>query len=322
MTLKIPRVSIGVPVYNGENYLEQGLRSLLDQTFEDFEIIISDNASTDSSGDIALRYQAFDPRIRYSRNQLNIGPVANFNRLFELARGEYFLWAPHDDQFSRTYLEECVRILDIDPEIVLCHSDTAIIDDRGNVVRTIRSRLRTDSRHVHVRFRDLLEDYMCYEMFGVIRSNALRTTRLVGNYGHADGILLAELGLIGRFYHIPECHYFNRVHAGKSVKNYKSYREYTVWLNPSKAGKILLPRWRMGYEYVRAVSRARLSAVDRLRCHLQMGHWVRVFWKSLAWNLVVALRDLVTWPLRRRIGSPRQEDAPAATVPTGTSNVK
>ena len=323
MTSKIPRVSIGVPVYNGENYLEECIRSLLDQTFSDIEIIISDNASTDRSGEIALRYQAGDPRVRYARNPQNIGPVANFNRLVELARGEYFLWAPHDDRFGRTYVEECVRILDGHPDVVLCHSDTAIIDEGNNIVREERSGLRTDSTLVHRRFHDLLEDYMCYEMFGVIRTSALRKTRLIIEYGHADGILLAELGLLGRFHRVPGCYYFNRVHSEKSVKNYSSYREYTVWLNPSKAGKILLPRWRIGYEYFRSVSRARLSTIERLRCYLQMGHWVRVFWKSLAWNIVIALRDLVTRPLKRQTVPAKPEGtSPKASAITGTLKVK
>lgn len=84
------RVSIGLPVYNGEQYLAKALDSLLAQTFTDFEVIISDNASTDRTSEICAAYLERDPRIRYYRNQQNIGAAPNFNRTFELATGMYF----------------------------------------------------------------------------------------------------------------------------------------------------------------------------------------------------------------------------------------
>src|SRR5262245_31410059 len=118
-----PRVSIGVPVYNGERYLRECIDSILGQTFRDFELILSDNASTDATRTICEAYATRDPRVRYYRNEQNLGACRNFNRCVELARGDYFLWAAHDDAIAPEYLARCVEALDRDPSVVLSHSD-------------------------------------------------------------------------------------------------------------------------------------------------------------------------------------------------------
>src|SRR5512139_3267591 len=119
-----PRVSIGVPVYNGENFLKDALDSLLAQTFKDFEIVIADNVSTDQTEEICRSYAAKDARIRYYRNETNIGAGPNHNRVFELSRGEYFKWVCHDDMCAPEFLERCIEVLDRDPSVVLCHAET------------------------------------------------------------------------------------------------------------------------------------------------------------------------------------------------------
>jgi glycosyltransferase involved in cell wall biosynthesis len=281
-----PRVSIGIPVYNGENYLRDALDSLLRQTFTDLEIVIADNASTDQTQQICASYASTDPRVRYFRNDSNLGPGPNYNRVFRLARGEYFKWAAHDDTYAPDYLEKCVQALDHDPGLVLCHSKTRFIDANGNIIGEYREKLRSDSPDIQVRFRDLIMNVKCFEIFGVIRSSALKETPLHGSFGHADGVLLARLGLMGRFHEIPEYLFLNRDHPDKSIYKYSTYRDYAVFYDPTNAAKILFPRWRMGYEYVKAVMEVPLDWPTRLRCLLQLTHWVRVFWISLLANIV------------------------------------
>src|SRR4051794_3298661 len=92
-----PKLSIGLPVYNGENFLAHAVDSILAQDFRDFELIISDNASTDRTAEICRGYAESDPRVRYVRFETNQGGSRNFCYVFELARGEYFKWAAHDD---------------------------------------------------------------------------------------------------------------------------------------------------------------------------------------------------------------------------------
>jgi glycosyltransferase involved in cell wall biosynthesis len=297
--VKKPRVSIGLAVYNGENYLEPALESILAQTFTDFEVVVSDNASTDRTAEICRAYVSRDPRIRYSRNQFDIGSNRNFNLVFNLSLGEYFKWAAHDDLIAPEYLQKCVAVLDADPGTVLCHTKTSIIDAEGKPVRQFEGGLKTFSARVETRFHDMLVDYWCYDIFGVIRSSALARTSLMGIYGHGDGVLLAKLALMGRFKEIPEFLFFNRDHPAKSRYSYSSYKAYTIWLDPSKAGKIILPRWRMGIEYAKAIGSSSLTPMKRARCYMQMGFWVRTFWKSLLANFAVAIYDVVVRELRR-----------------------
>ena len=96
----ILRLTIGLPVYNGEKYIAESLDVLLGQSFADFELIISDNASTDGTGDICLRYDRQDSRVRYFRQPDNVGPGPNHNFVAEKARGELFKWAANDDLYA------------------------------------------------------------------------------------------------------------------------------------------------------------------------------------------------------------------------------
>ncbi|MET0618632.1 MAG: glycosyltransferase family A protein, partial [Thermoanaerobaculia bacterium] len=115
-------MSIGLPVYNGEDYLEEALDSIAAQTYRDYEVVISDNASTDRTAEICERYAARDSRIRIVRNPSNIGGDRNYYRCFELSRGKYFLGTAHDDRFDPKYLERVLAVLEADPEAVFCHS--------------------------------------------------------------------------------------------------------------------------------------------------------------------------------------------------------
>lgn len=294
-----PRVSIGLPVYNGENYVEEALQSLLTQTYEDLEVIISDNASTDRTEEICRRVAACDPRVRYVRNERNLGPARNYNNAFLLSRGELFKWAAHDDTYAPEYLRKCVEVLESDPGVVLCHCRTQYIDKDARVIGAYDGRLRSDSPETHVRFGDLIMNVKCFEIFGVIRSSALRQTPLHGSFGHADGILLARLGLMGRFHEIPEYLFFNRDHPDKSIYKYSTFRDYAIFYDPRNRGRILLPRWRMAYEYVAAVRSVPLTRGTRVRCYLRLGRWVRTHWQSLCWNLIVALWDMMSRPFQK-----------------------
>jgi Glycosyl transferase family 2 len=221
MTVNRPRVSIGLPVYNGENYLAETLDSILAQTFRDFELIISDNASTDGTEAICRRYAASDQRIRYVRNAENLGAAKNYNRVFQLARGEYFKWNGHDDPLAPTFLERCVEALDRDPELVLCFARIRAIDARGDehevgplTARTFAAKPQLGSAQAHVRFyHTVVADHPQGAIFGLIRQGVLAQTALIGSYRSSDLTLLGELALRGRFHQIPEPLQDRRFHA-------------------------------------------------------------------------------------------------------------
>ncbi|MEH1791893.1 glycosyltransferase family 2 protein [Nostoc sp.] len=288
MTTNQPRLSIGLPVYNGEKFIKEAIDSLLAQTFEDFELIISDNASTDKTEEICRAYAEKDKRICYYRNDQNIGCARNFNRVFKLSSGEYFKWAAYDDLHAPDFIKKCVEVLDQDPSIILCHSQTYFIDEEGSFLQNYNIKLKADALKPHKRFNELLTKHLCYQCYGVIRSNALRMIPQMGGYGNADGILLLRLGILGRFYEIPEYLFFARSHPQQSMSMYfpnymlfanntkkpslsmlPDFYAYTVWFDSAKKGQILLPHWRIIWEYLLSIWRSPLSWDDRLRCHLR-----------------------------------------------------
>ena len=136
----VPRLTIGLPVYNSERYVAESIESLLGQSYTDFELVISDNASTDDTPNICERYAKQDPRIRYYRQPRNVGLAPNHNFCVEQARGELFKWAAGDDLYHRDLLLRCVEALDERPEAVLVHSYTAMIDGDSTCTRRTRTR--------------------------------------------------------------------------------------------------------------------------------------------------------------------------------------
>jgi glycosyltransferase involved in cell wall biosynthesis len=294
-----PRVSIGVPVFNGEAYLRQALDSLLAQTFSDFELIISDNASTDGTEGICREYAARDSRVRYSRNESNIGMSGNFRRVLELARAPYFKWATYDDVCAPELVERAVAILDSDPSIVLAFGRTQIIDQNGVVIgRHPHDGLRVNAPQPHVRFNELIRVYhWCVQQFGVMRTDVLRQTQLYGSFPQADRVFMAELGLTGRMHQIPEDLFYFRNHQQLSM-TLSSRLPLMAWvLDPAKQGKVVFPTWRLYQEWWRVVARARISRSERVKCYL---HLLR--WPLRGLNAVRLARDIVwaaTFMLRR-----------------------
>ena len=166
----------------------------------------------------------------------------------------------------------------------------------------MRTRLNTDSTNSRQRYRDLLlEWHLCFEIFGLIRSSALCQTPLIGNYGHGDGILLERLALLGRFDEIPETLFFARKHPKQSMnlfgvyqKNPNNYHLYTVWFDPSKAGKIIFPTWRMLAERLTTLGNSSLRGKDRILVYLYLLRWARRQYASFFYDLVIATQQFLS----------------------------
>jgi len=272
-----PRLTVGLPVYNGENYLAESLEALLGQTYTDFELIISDNASTDGTGDICTAYQKKDSRIRYVRQPTNIGCAPNHNYLVGAARGELFKWAAHDDLYARDLLERCIAVLDDQPQAILAHSWTAIIDYSGEVTKAAAYELATSDPSAPRRLRSVLFDPGGDDDGGVIRTEVLRRTALNGSYYRADRTFVAELALHGPFRHVPDWLYFRRDHTERAARAFSSVRSWCANLDPRRADRLRQPVCRLYAEYVlgfvSAIRRAPLTAAERRECHRYLGQW-------------------------------------------------
>ena len=272
-----PRLSIGLPVYNGEEYLAESLDALLGQTYEDFELVISDNASTDGTQDICLQYAAKDPRIRYIRLPRNIGAAPNHNYVFAECRSELFKWASHDDLYGRELLQRCVDALDERPEVVLAHVDQAVIDEKGEVKVPYEYTIATGSPHAPERFRSLLFEPGGDDWYGVMRTEVLRRVKPLDSFHHADRTFVAEIALHGPFHQVPELLYFRRDHPTRAERANPSKRSRCVNLDPRRAG-LLHPTPRLLAEYVwgffASVRRAPLSPADRRACYRHLAAWM------------------------------------------------
>lgn len=216
----VPLVSIGLPVFNGENYLAKTIDSILAQTFRDFELIIQDNASTDATASICQRYGAADPRIRYSRNPINLGAGPNYDLCFDQARGTYFKWAAHDDLLAPTYLEKAVAALEAAPEAVLCCVGITEIGPNDEVMRVYANALpAADGPSRAARFHALISTrHQCEDFFGLYRRAALVGSSLHGTYAGSDKVLLAEMALRGPFVKIPDPLFLHREHSQRYTR--------------------------------------------------------------------------------------------------------
>jgi len=317
-------VTIGMPVYNGEQFLREALDSILAQSFPAFEVIISDNGSTDRTRSMCEDYAARDARIRYYREEVNRGAAWNYNRLVELARGEYFKWAAHDDLLAPTYLERCVDGLDHHPLAVLCFPDDQDInasgqpDDQYRRQSHVPASWRGCSTRVIDRVRNLTRmDYDCEEVFGLIRLATLRKTRLIQSYTDSDRTLLVELSLYGPFHMIPERLFLHRHHPGSSVRANPiagGWHERVGWFDPGLSEKVLFSEWRQLGELLRAVGRAPLGASDRVRSFAWVLARYRHRVKGLARELTRGLARMVSSQPKRRT-SARTASQPTRELP-------
>lgn len=270
------RVTIGLPVFNGENFLDQGIKSILSQTYEAFELIISDNGSIDSTSEIARNHAASDSRIRYVRSETNRGAGWNYENVRSLARGsDFFKWSAHDDLIAPTFLERCIDALDEHPEATLAFSAVAAIDESGNVTRLKKRQVEAVGSDPHKRFRQvLITDANPEAVYGVMRRSALAHSRGQGDYVASDRVLLAELALQGPFVEVPEVLLFNRDHPNRSVRITKGeFRLLGPWFAPEKPEQFA-PYWRLWREYAHAAVHAPLLPAERLRCMLQLPWFV------------------------------------------------
>jgi len=277
-------------VYNGDQYLREVLDSILSQTFADFELIISDNSSTDGTQAICCDYAATDLRIRYHKNHTNLGAARNFNKVFELARAPYFRWATADDLFAPESLTHCVSVLDDHPEVVLCYPKTVLIDQNGNFLKPYEDNLDLRQPSPLQRFGLARQRIgLVNVIYGLIRADKLRRTSLVGNYSGADIILIMELTLYGQFFEIPKPLFFRRMHA-KASSSLTSAERIQEFLDPRTKGQPWLRLWRHQIGYLIAILHAPLSAGEKIKLTASMVRFAVSSREELLMELAEALR--------------------------------
>lgn len=259
-----PKISVGMPVYNGGEWLAEAIDSILGQTFRNLELIIADNASTDDTEAICRRYTEQDQRVRYYRNVENIGASENYNVAFRHARGRYFKWASANDYCDKTLLLKCADVLDSRPDVVLCYAKTRLIHEQEGRTEDYHDDLDLQDEDACQRFRKLMRNIRLNNvMNGLIRADVLGRTDLMKKHLSEDINLMAELTLYGKFVEVPEYLFFRRMSA-LCATSLQSQVDVLEHYDPQNESLMAFQQWQIYIDYYLAVWRSPLSAVQKL----------------------------------------------------------
>jgi glycosyltransferase involved in cell wall biosynthesis len=280
-----------MPVYNGERWVAEAIGSILAQTFRDFVLVISDNASTDGTAAICERFARQDSRVRYHRNAENIGLFKNYDRVFSLCSSRYFKWAASGDVCKPEFLERCVTLLDRRPDVVLAYPRAALFDEAIESARPYEDGLDLQDERPSERLSKLLERIRLNNIInGVIRSDALRRTALNKAYVSSDINLVAELSLEGKFAEIPERLFLRRMSKATSTAM-KTKSENQQYFAQGSSDVYDLYQWKTEMGFFAAAWRARLPFREKLKVYQVLGRRLRHARGKLVAELGASLRS-------------------------------
>jgi glycosyltransferase involved in cell wall biosynthesis len=291
-------VSIGLPVYNGENFVAEAIRCVLSQTFTNWELVISDNASTDRTVSICREFAERDSRIRIYQCERNMGVAPNYNRVFQLSRGRYFKWMAHDDLFDPAFVECCVQALESDNGAALAFSKLAYVDASRRLLGRQKSDLSITGSTPESRFYQFIKlatrsTDIFWTQFGLIRRDILEQTGLMAMYNGSDQVLLAEIALRGNFKQFDKELFFRREHPEAStLKSGLTPNDLAKFWYADDTRKRVLPNCRLLSEHLICLGRASIPILGKTRCTaaLLKRFWPK--WKVIVLELVPQLRAL------------------------------
>ncbi len=262
----MPNISVGMPVYNGEQFAEESIKSVLAQTFDDFELLISDNGSTDRTAEICQDYATRDSRITYWCNETNIGAAGNYNLLYRRASAPFFRWSNADDLLHPTLHERCLAALEERPEAVLAAGTTVLIDEHGNTTGLFDDNLHLTQDTPSERLRAFFERAsLTNVIYGLMRTAPLGKTDLMGDGSipAADTIMMGQLSLHGKFLQIPEPLFYRRMHEQSSSSDRDDdNKQQTFW--SAGATSFKRPGSRRLAAYFRGIRNTSLSSSEAL----------------------------------------------------------
>ena len=227
-----------MPVYNGELFIKRAIESILDQTFTDFELIISDNSSTDSTSEICHNFLKKDDRIKIFKQNENIGIHRNFNFLLSRAKGEYFAWAAVDDYLDNDFMEKNLKILE---------TDTSVVSSVGKIIPYGTDSLNIDSKLVDTsNFPEFLKNFVKHGR----RKKMTDTAPISGNIDHKIRTFLKITKSLGRFYGVHRTEQLKQCIVQKPFINV----EVSVFLNLLKLGDFYEESSTTLYEFDEGIS--------------------------------------------------------------------
>lgn len=282
----MPKVSVAIPTYNCEAFIGQSVESLLGQSYGDFELVISDNASSDGTEEVCRAYAAVDRRVRYVRRTDNVGGPGNFRHVFSLCRGEYHKWSTADDYWHPEFLQEAVAELDCHADVVLCYPMTRLIDAEGRTIEDYADNLDLSDESPRRRFRELYERIgLCNAHLGLIRREAMQKTRLIAGHKASDVDFLAEMALLGKFKLLPDVRFFRRYHPTSSSWERADASHQKAYYDPKNQFNLGIDTWRRFAFQFDMVRRSPIGWADKAALFTYLGRRMRhkrdVLWREL-----------------------------------------
>ncbi|MEN6467039.1 MAG: glycosyltransferase [Syntrophaceae bacterium] len=271
-------LSVGLPVFNGEKYIAQAIESILVQDFENFELIISDNCSTDRTRDICLYYQGRDSRIHYHRFDENMGMLTNFLAVLGLSESPFFMFASHDDLREKSFMSSCLCDLLCDPSIALVFTRSKVMDADSNYLGIANDGLSAFDENPAERFRHVIWELgMCNAMLGVFRTSMLKKITCWGATQFFDTLLLAEISLLGKIVQLEDPLFIRRLTRNY---NYRSHDERNTQLIFEIDPKLLkegitLPHCRLAYGHLDIINQSALDDPEKENLMKEVFHCFR-----------------------------------------------
>ena len=282
---KSPRISIGMPAYNAAATIRSAIEALLAQSFGDWELIVSDNASTDATRDTVEDLARRDGRIRYVRHPVNIGANLNYSHAFKCARGEFFKWASSSDWCAPSFLERCLEALQPRPDAVLAAPCTRLFQGDASSFRDYAYDIEILDDTPSQRLSHLMSALRLNNAInGLIRSAALRGTDLIAAYMGADIVLMGHLALLGKMLRVDEGLYYRRMEISTStaLQDSDALRRHHY---PEMGARTLFQASKRSWGWLRCATAAPMSVAER---------W-RVYWyvaRMIFWDRRALLEDL------------------------------
>lgn len=260
-----PKVTIGMPAYNGEATIASAIEGLLAQTFGNFELVVGDNASTDGTAEVAMRFAQTDPRVRVVRRASNLGANANYSLLVREARGEYFKWASSNDWCAPTFLERCVEVLDARPDVVVAYPRTRLFVESLADATDYDDGLDLDEDDPSARFLRVRSTMrLSNAMNGLMRLSALRRTRLMPGYRSADMVMTGHLALLGKFVEVPEYLFYRRM-SPETATRLRSDEDVTQHFHPRRGAESLFQSWKIQFGWSNTLFTAPITVTEKIR---------------------------------------------------------
>jgi glycosyltransferase involved in cell wall biosynthesis len=289
---KIYKLSVGMPVYNGANFIKETIDSILNQSFQDFELNIIDNASTDDTALICQDYTKLDSRIKYYRNEKNIGAHPNFNKAFLVSNSKYFRWSSCNDILAPELFKRCIDVLDNDENIVLCYSNTKVFHETLDTAidEIINLELMDNASYLrmtnYIKFLEINQFH--YPLYGVIRSEILRKTKLMRSMNCADGCLLAELTLYGKFMLLPDYLFYRREGKGASTHGFNEMQQTKY--NYPDLDKLYFQKVKYYLTFIRTVFLSKLPSQDKLKLYYEV---VKLMLRNKKYLIIELYKDSI-----------------------------